>query len=246
MTSKRTILFAVLLGAGLPAAVIAGPPFLTDDPQPVDYKRHEAYLFATLDRTAGGKTVQAPAAEYNIGAAPGLQLHLVAPFAYAGPRRAAGRYGFGDVELGAKYRFLEESAGLPQAGIFPMAELATGDAARGLGNGKTWYKLPLWLQKSWGPWTTYGGGGYALNRAAGMRDYGFAGWLLQRGFGERLVLGGEIFAQQADADGARGFALLNFGGYYDFTPGTSLLFSAGHTYTGERHAIAYLALYRTW
>ena len=38
-------------------------------------------------------------------------------------------------------------------------ELPTGSATKGLGVGKTWYKVPLWAQKSFGPWTTYGGGG---------------------------------------------------------------------------------------
>ena len=44
-------------------------------------------------------------------------------------------------------------------GTFTMFEIPTGSAARGLGVGKTWYKVPLWVQKSFGPWTTYGGGG---------------------------------------------------------------------------------------
>ena len=30
----------------LPAHIFAGPPFLTDAPEPVDYQKWEAYLFA--------------------------------------------------------------------------------------------------------------------------------------------------------------------------------------------------------
>jgi len=58
----------------------------------------------------------------------------------------------------------------------------------------------MWLQKSWGPWTTYGGGGYVINPAPGQRNYCFGGWLLQRDFSERLTLGGEFFAQGKSSD----------------------------------------------
>ncbi len=229
-----------------PFLAFAGPPFLTDDPEPVEYKHQELYLFSTFDKTNNSRIVQGPAVEYNIGAAPNLQLHMDAPFTYFSPKGSSSCHGFGDVELGMKYRFINETVYIPQIGIFPMFELATGDSDRGLGNGKTWYKLPLWLQKSWGPWTTYGGGGYALNNAVGMRNHGFAGWLLQYTFNKHLTLGGEIFSQQADIQNGEGFSLLNFGGYYNFTSKFSLLFSAGHTFTGERHAIGYLGLYWTW
>jgi hypothetical protein len=57
----------------------------------------------------------------------------------------------------------------------------------------------LWLQKSFGPWTTYGGGA-ALNSAPGQRDYPFGGWLVQRDFGKHLTLGREFFAQGRDTD----------------------------------------------
>ena len=40
-----------------------------------------------------------------------------------------------------------------------MAYVEVLEDERGLGNGRAWCKIPLWIQKSWGPWTTYGGGG---------------------------------------------------------------------------------------
>jgi hypothetical protein len=40
---------------------------------------------------------------------------------------------------------------------------------------------------------------------------------LQRDFGKHLTLGGEIFAQGRDTDNDKGFAALNFGGFYKFT-----------------------------
>ncbi len=127
-----------------------------------------------------------------------------------------------------------------------MLELPTGDAGRGLGNGRLWARLPVWLQKSWGPLTTYGGAGYAINRAPGARSYPFAGWLLQRDLGGGLALGAEAYVHGADSDAGRVSSIVNAGGTLDLAPGFSLLFSAGHTFAGERHGVAYLGLYWTW
>ena len=154
--------------------------------------------------------------------------------------------GLGDIEVGLKYRFFDETPSRPMVGVFPMVEVATGNAARGLGNGHTWYHLPVWIQKSWGPWTSYGGGGLNINSAPGMKNSGFGGWLLQRQFSKRWILGGELWEQGADAIGGRNYTLLNFGGYYNFTPNFQLLFSGGGSIAGERHTVAYLGLYWTW
>ncbi len=226
-------------------ALRAGPPFLTDDPEPVELQHWEAYLFATGDRTNDGGTVNGPAAEFNYGVWPDTQLHLVVPVTNVSPSGGAAVAGLGDAELGVKYRFVHEDEATPQVGIFPMVELPTGRAARGLGNGRAWFRLPVWLQKSWGGWTTYGGGGVALNSAPGQRNHPFGGWLVQRDFGPRLTLGAEVFAQGADAAGGRGFTAGNVGGCCNFTGQFSLLFSAGRSLRGERHTLWYLGLYWT-
>jgi len=230
----------------LSLAAAAGPPFLTDDPEPVDFKNWEAYLFSALDDASGKRTFSGPALELNYGAAPELQIHLEVPTVWSIPKVGRSSSGLGDIELGFKVRFVQETDTQPQIGVFPMIEFPTGYASRGLGNGKAWFKLPLWFQKSWGDWTTYGGGGYAFNHAPGQRDYAFGGWLLQRSVGDRLTLGGEVFSRGADSRPGRSTALANAGGIYEVTPHFSLLFSAGRSFEGERHTVAYLGLYWTW
>jgi len=42
--------FAALL---LPAAAIAGPPYRTDDPEPVDFQHWEFYTFSTGTHVSG-------------------------------------------------------------------------------------------------------------------------------------------------------------------------------------------------
>jgi len=223
-----------------------GPPFLTDDPEPVPFRHYEFYLFSTLDRASGNYGVAGPAFEFNLGAAPNLQLHIVAPLALSVPMNGAITFGPGDVELGAKYRFVDEKGSRPQVGIFPMLELPTGNSQRGLGNGRLWAKLPLWIQKSWGPWTSYGGGGYLLNNAPGMRNHPFFGWLLQRELSKKLTLGGEWFNPGRDSVAGSNTQLANIGGFYNFNQNFSLLFTAGHSVQGESHTVAYLGLYWTW
>lgn len=245
----RFILKALVICC-LCGTAVAGPPFLTDDPQPTEYKHWELYTFSILDKTKAGKQIQAPGFEADYGFAPDLQAHVLFPFLESLPESGHAAYGGSDTELGVKYRFLQESEKTPMVGIFPLLEVPTGNADRGLGNGRTWAKFPLWLQKSWGEedhkWTTYGGPGYALNTAPGQRSYPFAGWLLQKDLSEKLTLGGEIYFQGKTEDGGRPTVIGNFGGQYNFTKNFSLLFSVGHSIAGERHLVGYLGLYWTW
>ena len=242
----KIISLAVGLNLMLANRALAGPPFLTDDPEPVDYQHWEAYLFTLGDYAGHSYTIEGPAVEMNYGVLPDTQLHLIVPMTTVGGGGARSVSGLGDTEVGIKFRFVHETNGWPQIGIFPFAELPTGDGGRGLGNGRPWFQLPLWLQKSWGPWTTYGGGGAVLNSAPGQRDHPYGGWLVQRSIGKHLTLGGELFAEGQDMHNDKGFAALNFGGSYNLGEHFSLLFSAGHSVVGDDHTLWYFALYWTW
>ena len=244
------ILNITLLAMGLNLILVthsfAGPPFLTDDPEPVDYQHWEAYLFSLGDLSGGRYSIEGPAVEVNYGVLPDTQLHLIVPMTTAGGGGSAALSGLGDTEFGIKYRFVHETNGWPQIGIFPFVEFPTGDSNRGLGSGRTWFQLPLWAQKSWGPWTTYGGGGVVLNSAPGERNHPYGGWQLQREFGKHMTLGGEFFGEGRDADDDKGFAAFNFGGAYNVSEHFSLLFSGGHSIAGDNHTLWYFALYWTW
>jgi len=243
----KIISSALGLSLVLSGRLWAGPPFLTDDPEPVDLHHWEAYLFTSGMTSGGGSyAIEGPAVELKYGALPDTQLHLIMPLTSVDGPGISAASGLGDLELGIKYRFVHETKEWPQIGIFPMAELPTGDESRGLGNGRAWFRLPLWVQKSWGPWTTYGGGGAVVNPAPGQRDYPFGGWLVQRTFGKHLMLGGEVFAQGADTNNDKGFAALNFGGSYNVNNHFSLLFSAGHSVAGDNHTLWYFGFYGTW
>ena len=238
------ITLCALLGGMGPC--MAGPPFLTDDPTPVDLGHNEFYIFGTLDRAGGTSAIAGPAIEYNRGILPQVQFHIVVPMAWNVPAQGPATTGIGDTELGIKYRFLDSADDSLQLGMFPMAEIATGSASRGLGNGRTWYRLPLWLQKSTGPWTLDGGAGVIINPAAGMKNAAFGGVLAQYTFNPRWTLGAEVFRQNALAVDQPGYTLLNAGGYLNFSQHFSLLFTAGGSVAGARHTVGYLGLYWTW
>jgi len=247
----RTAACAFLLACtiAIPRVASAGPPFLTDDPVPVDPGHAEAYLFATSNAQSGSTSnVAWPAVELNWGAAPNVQLHVVTPFENVTTLGAPNAYGFGDVEVGVKYRFVPESDDRPQIATFPAAEFPTGDASRGLGNGRTWYRLPLWLQKGFDRdrWIVDTGGGIVLNDAPGQRSYGFAGFLVQRAFGPGLTLGAEIYTQGAVADGALPSTLYNVGAVVNPSAQFSILLSLGHSVAGAAQSIGYAGLYYTF
>jgi hypothetical protein len=157
------------LGAALCATqAVAGPPFRTDDPEPVDYERWEFYLFSTGTHVRGDTAATLPGVELNYGVLPDLQLHVIAPLAFDHASGSSAQFGYGDTELGVKYRFIQEDENgwRPMVGVFPL-QVPTGNSDRGLGTGSTHAYLPVWLQKSFGDWTTYGGGGYWINPGVG-------------------------------------------------------------------------------
>jgi hypothetical protein len=127
------VLLAVAAAIMLAGAADAGPPFRTDDPEPVDYQHWEIYVFSVGTRVHGDTSGILPGIEVNYGAAPNLQLHIVMPIAYDNQSGSA-LFGSGDTELGVKYRLIDEDENgwRPMIGIFPMLELSTGNARRGL------------------------------------------------------------------------------------------------------------------
>jgi Putative MetA-pathway of phenol degradation len=227
----------------------AGPPFRTDDPIPTPYRHGEAYLFSAGQRSAEGAALTAaPGVEFNYSLLPDTFLHSVVPFGYNDPKTGAPTYGLGDIELGFKWHFIHASGRLPDVGVFPLVEVPTGDRKRGLGNGVAQYFFPLWLQKDWGPWTLYGGGGYWINPGAGNKDWWFSGVLLQRQVTARLYLGAELFHQTPDTADSRRSTGFNAGGSYDLGSGYQVLFSAGRNVqdVASNRFSYYVAFYRVF
>lgn len=225
---------------------LAGPPFITNDPVPATFKSAEIYLFSNLDDT--NITIEEPylnmaAIELDWGVSNNLEINMVAPYTAANTQSDSAR-GIGDIQLGFTYRFIEETETRPQVSFAPEMSVPTGNADRNLGNGRVAVQIPLWFQKSWGPWTSYGGAGWTFNSAPGMRNYPIAGWLVQKDLNDAWTLGIELYTQGAVSDEGSASTALNVGGNYNINQQFSVLFSAGHSILGQEHTLAYLGL--TW
>ena len=219
----------VLLAA---APALSGPPYVTDDPEPVPLGHWELYLAATRTTDGGDRAGDVPHFEVNLGAAPNLQLHLIVPVAYARAGGSGTTLGLGDIETGAKFRFVEETEGRPQIGTFPLVEVPTGDAGRGLGAGHVRVFLPVWLQKSFGKVTTYGGGGYWINPGQGNRNWWYAGWQAQVQATPFFSPGIEVFYQTPPQEGRSPEIHFNAGFVVDLGRSHHVLFSAGRAVHG--------------
>ncbi len=217
----------------LPA--LAGPPYLSDDPEPVDYQHWEFYDFSMGIRAAGATDGVAPACDCNYGILPNVQLHLQSGVALHREKGGPLTYGATDTELGVKYRFVEQDKKdwTPSLAFYPLLETPSGDAARGLGAGRMRAFLPIWAQKDMGDWTTFGGGGFWINPGPGAKNYVFFGWVLQRKLSDQLAVGVELFHQTPSTIGGMQATGFNVGATYDLTEHYHLLASAGK---GLQHA----------
>ncbi len=236
----KRALGALLLAAasfGWSTPAWAGPPFLTDDPETVEARHWEFYAAAQWAAERHAASGTSPHFEVNYGALAGLQLHAIVPAAMTWTRGDAVAYGLGDIELGAKLRFVEEGKWRPQIGIFPLITLPTGAERRGLGAGAVGGLLPLWIQKSFGAWATYGGGGFRFAREGNAV---VLGWLLQRELCEALTLGAEAFAT-IPVKGGSPQLQPNLGAVINLSEKHHLLVSAGPSFGTGAVMQAYLA-----
>ncbi len=139
-------LYLTLLLLGCPASLMAGPPFVTDDPIPVDYRHWEVYLALQLYQNAGSWSGAATQVEVNYGVIPDLQLHLIMPDAFNAPGMGPKELGLGDIELGVKYRFIKQTANIPDVAIFPLVEVPTHTV-----QGQSGYQGYVAIQFTFGP-----------------------------------------------------------------------------------------------
>jgi hypothetical protein len=204
---------------------LAGPPYLTDDPEPTDYRHFEIYAFdngmVTRDDTGGETGI-----DFNYGGAPNLQLTATVPMAYdistGGPLVG----GLGNIELAAKYRFLtQDSTGLDVA-VFPRVFLPS--AAANVGAQHASFLLPIWVEKDWGPWSAFGGGGCELNQGGASQNFCLVGLVVTDQIRSDLQLGLEVFHQSADTRGGDATTSLGVGVRYDLNENYHLLGYVGH------------------
>src|SRR5260370_2295668 len=96
---------------------LAGPPYVSDDPEPTDYKHFEIYTFSSGTATRGD-IGGASGIDFNYGAAPDLQLTATLPFAFDSPAAGGSSLGPRHIALAAKYPFLHQDSFRLDASLF--------------------------------------------------------------------------------------------------------------------------------
>lgn len=141
-----------------------GPPFVTDDPEPVGARRWEINVAFSQARAQGSVQAGLPSIDINYAPSPNVQLHIQPRYTIVrtSNRRMAGN---GDTEIGVKYRFLnlgnDEAASM--VGIYLMIQLPTANFPRDTDEIRARAFLPVWLQRNLGSWVVYGGAGHSIN-----------------------------------------------------------------------------------
>jgi hypothetical protein len=220
--------FAIACAA---APASAGPPYLTDDPEPTDRGHWEIYAFtageghrSALDGDSGF--------DLNYGAVEDVQLTATLPLSFSHPPHERWEGGTGDLELGVKYRFFhDEKRGLSGA-IFPRVVLPTASHAP---DERARFLLPLWLGKDFaGGTSVFGGGGYLINPGAGNKDFWQAAVALTQDIRDGLSVGAEVTRQGPDTEGGTAQTRVGVGSIIKLSSHDDLLLSGGPTWADHR------------
>ncbi len=240
LSKKYTILIIILSVLNV-RQLLSGPPFGTDDPETVKYKHWEYYVASLNSSQFGVWSGTSPHFEINYGLGKNLQVHLLLPMNYSYSRLQGSHFGYADTEFGIKFRFIEETDNRPQIGVFPIVEIPT-IKNREFSNGMPKIYLPLWLQKSWKKFTTYGGAGYWINPGQDNKNWIFAGWEAQYDFSPLIMLGGEVYYHSADKKTTNPGSGFNIGGSLNLSEKFHIIFSFGHNISGDRIFNSYIGL----
>lgn len=206
----------------LPA--LAGPPYITDDPEPTDTGHYEIYFFSEGASAHAGRDGSA-GVDFNYGAAENLQLTVTLPIAWTAPTDGGSTAGFGNIELAAKYQFLHQRDAGVDVAFFPRVFLPAGSSA--VGENHASLLLPLWLQRASGAWTMFGGGGCEIHRGGDSKDFCMLGAAVAWQVNERFQIGTEVYHQTADTRDGAASTVVDVGAVYDLGPHFHLMASAG-------------------
>lgn len=235
-----TVAVAILAFA-VPQAAESGPPFVTDDPEPVAPRHMEIYTGYTVAGAQDGRTGTLPFLELNWGPRRNVQLSLTVPRAYS-MQNGEWASGLGDLEVGVKVRFVPESRTLPQVALYPVATLPTGDPSRKLGDGATATFLPLWAEKHLGAITVYGGGGVWNRGGASPARWSQMGIAVEAALSEHVMLGAETYRIGARRFNEPSYTAVAFGASAGIGEHRRVLLSFGRSTRGAPQNTVYAAI----
>ena len=224
---------------------VAGPPYQTDDPDPTPYRHYEIYINSQYSHDADSISGTIPSLEINYGLMPNVQFSVTTSLAGG---RLTGRpwyVGAGEAEVALKMRFIPETGSMPQISFSPAVVVPSGSLKASTDETETKIFLPLWAQKSIGPWTIFGGGGWWHNPGAGNRDYTFEGLAVERDVNDSLTVGAEIYGNSAPTMDIGGSTSFGVGLIKSLGEQHKVLFSIGRAF-GRANTLSTYAAYELY
>ena len=192
----------------------AGPPFVTNDPDPPEVGQWEVNLPWTLKRAQDGDlSGELVTFDPNYGYDRFTQLSIELPIPYSG-----------------------------YFGINPQLTLPTGEDERGLGTGRITLQLPLLYQRQWGDRLFYGDLRYKWRAGEEGKSFWFLGFAMEQQVSAGLTFGAEVFGTTPQAAEGEYNVSFSVGGRYTLLPGQVLMVSAGRSLRSDPDLALFLGI----
>jgi hypothetical protein len=158
-----------------------------------------------------------------------LQFHALVPIVYDKLRGGAAHFGVGDIEVGLRYRFVDDDpqGWRPAVAVYPLVDFPTGRLSENLGTGRIHAFLPLWFSKTIGAWIPFGGGGYWINPGPANKNWTFAAVGVIRVLSPQWVVSAELFHATSTKTGTKEQTGFSIGAQHNFTENHHLLVTIG-------------------
>jgi hypothetical protein len=225
----------LIVWSSLIPLTLAGPPLVTDDPETPGRGGWEINISHNFEKTNDEFSMQTPLIDINYGLLENDQWKIEFPVVLLDPEGDRSQCGAGDLEVGWKYRFLDQPESPIMASIYPQVLIPTGNADLGLGGGRTELLLPLEVARHFldERLLLYGEIGYNVVFDGSGENNWIYGVAAEWAKNERLKLlfevGGVVWENGNDPD----FPFFNAGLKYELTDHWTLLGSAGRSFRDD-------------
>jgi len=223
----------------------AGNPLQTNDPETPGRHGWEINVShnTRFARPAFGQAL--PLVNINYGCWENDQWKISVPLIEFDPHPGEEHWGIGDIQLGWKYRFLDEDEYGVQASIYPQPLLPSGQDELGLGNGRVELFLPISVGKHFldDRLFVYGEAAHNIVFEDVQRDTWFCGIAAEWQITDKIELVGEV----ADFAVPRAFGpdepFFNVGFNYQFAEHVALQTAFGRSLGNESDGVPYFSTY---
>ena len=225
MQSRILVLCAALLALFV-APSGAVPPLVIGDVEPAEYRHWEIYLGQRITEKSNGDEKTKSHIELVYGIRPGQEVCIDAPYIQK-ESNGADVSGWGDICIGTKIQYSEETATRPAMGVSLEVKLDNGSAEDGLGSGVIDVDLCWRAEKWFGKSDTILNIGHTFvgnTEVGGVRTYlpNVTHWALavRRPVNGSLRLLGEIYGSTREEHGGNDMLGFNIGFSYKDKAGT--------------------------